>query len=144
MVHTDLVSAAILYYLEHSPDQLTFEVVERPATLCVGRRVTRCHAPTIAHWKTGTAPAKLPVSNSRRPGSAMVRGWPGSTSRTWPTTRSPTRKSGWNWLDSSSGPWTCPCEASCMIAFMCNRLICCCYCLFWWLGQISVSPVGKD
>ena len=33
VVLTDLVSAAILYYLEYSPDQQTFEVVERPATL---------------------------------------------------------------------------------------------------------------
>ena len=33
VVLTDLVSAAILYYMEHSPDQQTFEVVERPATL---------------------------------------------------------------------------------------------------------------
>ena len=33
VVLTDLVSAAILYYIEYSPDQQFFEVVERPATL---------------------------------------------------------------------------------------------------------------
>lgn len=33
VVLTDLVSAAILYYIEYSPDQQIFEVVERPATL---------------------------------------------------------------------------------------------------------------
>ena len=33
VVLTDLVSAAIFYYIEYSPDQQIFEVVERPATL---------------------------------------------------------------------------------------------------------------
>ena len=33
----------------------------------IGEDSRRCNAPTIAHWKTETIPAKLPVSGSRKP-----------------------------------------------------------------------------